>query len=145
MVLATSDLCGNPWATPVYYAFDGHDTFFWYSRLAAKHSQLIAGNCEVAVTIFETGKQINAVYMRGRAHELSVRELSHALDVYARSMAISDPEAPKAFMAAQQDFIGTAPLRMYSFIPSEVYLLNESTKWHGKWLDTRSDNLLGGA
>lgn len=143
MVLATSDLCGNPWATPVYYAFDGHDTFFWYSRLKAKHSQLIAGNCEVAATIFETGKQIKAVYMRGQAREVLGRELPHALDVYARSMEISDPEAPKAFAAAQQDFTGAAPLRMYSFTPCEVYLLNESTKWHGKWLDTRSGNVLG--
>jgi hypothetical protein len=39
LTLATADSAGTPWASPVWYAHEGHGTFFWVSRPQARHSR----------------------------------------------------------------------------------------------------------
>lgn len=144
MVIATSDASGQPWVTPVYFAFDTtQNTFYWYSRRDARHSRIIAANERVAVTIFATAPSaIGAVYMSGSAHEVTAEQLPLALRVYSQREKAGDLAAQRQFIAQARDFVGSAPLRMYAFTPDELSILNDSTKWHGKWLDTRSENLM---
>lgn len=144
MVLATSDTSGQPWITPVYFAFDDtQGVFYWYSRVEARHSRLIAANERAAVTIFTTTPgAIGAVYMSGAAREVTAARLPSALSVYTRREKSGDLAAQKQFIAQVGDFAGSAPLRMYSFTPGELYVLNDSIKWHDKWLDTRSEDII---
>ena len=54
MTLATTDKDGQPWNTPVFYAYDGKKTFYWGSRHNTQHSQNIALNPRGFIVIFDS-------------------------------------------------------------------------------------------
>src|SRR3954453_16954633 len=70
MTLATADANGRPWASPVWFAWDGRRTFWWVSMPDAVHSQNIDARSDVAIVVFDTGApvgQATAVYVRANA------------------------------------------------------------------------------
>ena len=54
-VIATATPDGEPWVSPVYFVSQGLDALLWLSRPESQHSQLIAANERVAVTVFGFG------------------------------------------------------------------------------------------
>lgn len=52
MTLATVSAPGQPWNSPVFYAYDGHRTFYWGSRRDTQHSK----------NIVETGRGFVVMY-----------------------------------------------------------------------------------
>jgi uncharacterized protein YhbP (UPF0306 family) len=91
MVLATAAHDGRPWASPVYFAADGYDEFFWVSSREATHSRNIGSRPEVGIVIFDSSVPVGAgqgVYMEARAQQVSESDLSRGLAVFsARSVA----------------------------------------------------------
>ena len=53
MTLATATKGGDPWISPLFFAYQG-GRFYWYSPKGARHSRLIAQNPRVAITIFDS-------------------------------------------------------------------------------------------
>ena len=90
LTLATVDETGDPWSTPVRFAPDGRRGFVWASKPGARHSQNIATNPSVAITIFDSSKapgEGSAVYAAARAAEVAEDGRDAALEVYnARSL-----------------------------------------------------------
>ena len=86
MVLATADVRGAPWATPVWFATEDHRHFFWVSDPNARHSRNIAARPEIAIAIFDstvTPGDAAAVYMRARAEQLAPGDIG----IFARESA----------------------------------------------------------
>src|SRR5947209_732238 len=54
MTLATADNDGQPWNTPVYFAYDGKKTFYWGSQHNTQHSQNIALNERGFIAIYDS-------------------------------------------------------------------------------------------
>jgi hypothetical protein len=70
MTLATADADGVPWASPVWFASEDGETFFWVSDPNARHSRNIAARTEVAIVIFDSTVvpgDARAVYIEARA------------------------------------------------------------------------------
>jgi uncharacterized protein YhbP (UPF0306 family) len=117
MTLGTADASGRPWASPVYYAFDGYREFFWVSAPESTHSRNLAERPELGIVIFDSTVPINTgrgVYMTAVGEQLAGPEREPGIDVFsARSLAtggeawtLADVEAP-------------APLRLYRAIASD--------------------------
>lgn len=53
MTLATADNEGQPWNTPLFFAYDGTKTFYWGSRPNTQHSQNIAHNERGFIVIYD--------------------------------------------------------------------------------------------
>jgi uncharacterized protein YhbP (UPF0306 family) len=91
MVLATADESGRPWASPVYFAPDGYQDFYWVSSVEAQHSRNIAVRSQVGIVIFDSRAVIGTgqgVYMEAEAVQLSAGDLERGLSVFsARSIA----------------------------------------------------------
>jgi predicted pyridoxine 5'-phosphate oxidase superfamily flavin-nucleotide-binding protein len=92
MVLATADPDGVPWASPVWFATEDGETFFWVSDPNAHHSRNIAARPEIAIVIFDSTVapgHAQAVYVTARA------ELTDGtgLDVFNRASAAQGLDA----------------------------------------------------
>lgn len=70
VVLATADVNGRPWASPVWFAHADYRELVWVSAPDAKHSLNIAVRPEVAMVVYDstvTPGEGQAVYMNGTA------------------------------------------------------------------------------
>ncbi len=139
MTLATTAKDGQPWSTPVFYALDDNNNFYWYSRKDTRHSLSIKENSKVAASIFgvDNADEGFGVYLEGVASEVTKNELPHAMEVYAKKGATNDEERKQ--LTTKEDFLNDAPIRMYKLIPKKMYVSNEATKWKGKWIDSKTE------
>ena len=87
MVLGTADPDGHPWVSPVWFASEDYKHFHWVSSPDARHSGNLAARPEVAIAIFDSTVPVGgaqAVYMSGRAEELTGDELERGSEVFGR-------------------------------------------------------------
>jgi nitroimidazol reductase NimA-like FMN-containing flavoprotein (pyridoxamine 5'-phosphate oxidase superfamily) len=90
MVVATADLSGQPWATPVYFAHRNYREFFWVSEPEATHSVNLRDRREVGIVIFDSSVPINrgqGVYISGVAQELPAHETAEGLEIFSARTA----------------------------------------------------------
>jgi len=88
VVLATADVDGVPWASPVWFAKEDNRELYWVSYPGARHSQNIAVRPEIAMIVFDstvppgTGQ---GVYMTATAEQVSdPAEIEHGIGVFSR-------------------------------------------------------------
>lgn len=121
MALGTADEAGNPWVSPVWFASEDHRQYHWVSSPEARHSRNIAARPEVAIAIYDssgTPGTVEAVYMSGRAEELTGHELERGIAVFdrvsgkaiARGWGLSDVQEP-------------SPIRLYRATATEHFVL----------------------
>jgi hypothetical protein len=70
MVLATADVDGVPWASPVWFATERYVELHWMSDPDAQHSRNIAVRPDVGIVVFDSTAPPaarQAVYMRATA------------------------------------------------------------------------------
>ena len=111
VVLATVDAQGEPWATPVWFAHDGLDVLLWVSPPESRHSQALATEPRLAVTVFDSGVEPGhgtAFYGRGRAAECPEDDLADRVAVYSEQ---SVAQGIRPWTVA--DLSGDARLRLY--------------------------------
>lgn len=122
LTLATADPDGKPWATPVWFAPDGHSGFIWLSRPTTRHSTNISGRPEVAIVVFDSTVPIyqgNAVYVDAVAEQVPAAEADAAVAVYsARSVAQGD----RTWHAV--DVVEPAEFRLYRARAVTQYVLD---------------------
>lgn len=110
MTLATTGLDGTAWATPVYFATSDHRDFYWMSSPRTTHSRNLAHRPQVSAVIFDTTQAPgtgSAVWMAGRAEQVSTADLTAALAIYP------DRRDHAASMVRADRVQGDAPYRLY--------------------------------
>jgi hypothetical protein len=121
MTIATADVSGVPWATPVWFAHDAYAEFLWVSRPDARHSANIADRPQVGIVIFDSTVAVGharAVYVEGVAGAVTVAHIERSIATYSRrSLAQGGP----AWTA--QDVAPDAPHRLYSARASAHFIL----------------------
>ena len=108
MALGTADESGHPWVSPVWFATDDYRRFHWVSSPEARHSRNLSARPEVAIAIYDssgTPGSVDAVYVRGRAEELTGDDLERGIELFdrvsqsdiARRWGLSDVQPPSLF------------------------------------------------
>ena len=123
MTLATADREGRPWATPVWYAHEGHDEFIWVSRPGTRHSQNLQARPEVAIVIFDSRVAVGeaeAVYVEARAEEVTGAAAEGAVAVFSRRSAEQGLDT-----WSLADVTEPAQFRIYRATASAHFLLGE--------------------
>ena len=121
MALGTAGPDGHPWVSPVWFASEDYVNFHWVSSPDARHSANVAARAEVAIAIFDSTVPVGgaqAVYMSGRAEELTGAELGRGIEIFGRLSAadvgrrwgLDDVRSPSLF-------------RLYRATVSEHYVL----------------------
>jgi nitroimidazol reductase NimA-like FMN-containing flavoprotein (pyridoxamine 5'-phosphate oxidase superfamily) len=108
MALGTADEAGHPWVSPVWFASEDYGHFHWVSSPEARHSRNLAARPEVSIAIYDSSAApgtAEAVYMSGRAEELTGDELDRGIELFdrisrediARAWGLSDVQPPSLF------------------------------------------------
>lgn len=130
--VSTVDEKGQPWAAPVWYAFDDMLNIYWWSPTTSQHSKNISNNNKVYITVFDStlpeGSGIG-VYMRGSAGPVEFKNLDAAMELYNAST--------KVFKMSTENCSGSASTRMYKATPSELWMNDESNA-NGFYEDVRT-------
>jgi nitroimidazol reductase NimA-like FMN-containing flavoprotein (pyridoxamine 5'-phosphate oxidase superfamily) len=107
MALGTADETGHPWVSPVWFACEDHRHFHWVSTHDTRHSRNITARPEVALAIYDPSVAIGAaaaVYISGKAQELTGGELERGIEIFDRlsrtndgpGWQLTDVQAPSA-------------------------------------------------
>jgi hypothetical protein len=123
MVIATADLSGQPWASPVYFAHRDYRDFFWMSQPDATHSVNLRDRREVGIVIFDSTVPIDTgqgVYIGGVARELPAHETSEGVEIFSRrSVGHGGSEV------TVEDVSPPARHRLYQATAEAIYVLDE--------------------
>ena len=125
MVLGTANESGLPWVSPVYFASDCYEDFYWMSSPDVTHSRNIAVRPHVSIVIFDsrvpagTGQ---AVYIAGVAKELSTSEVDRGIDIYNRRFQNPAEHGVRTILA--QDVQAPALYRLYRATAQEYWVLD---------------------
>lgn len=86
MTLATATKDGQPWNSPVGFAYDGESTFYWGSRLDTQHSKNITENARGFIVIYDSTVPLwhgEAFYAQVIYEELgNTPELDKAIELF---------------------------------------------------------------
>jgi uncharacterized protein YhbP (UPF0306 family) len=111
MTLATADVQGQPWASPVFYATADYTEFYWISAPATTHSENLAQRPQISIVIFDsrapegTGQ---AVYLSATAEVVHDDDLDRALAIYPGPAG-----REQATHYTREQFHALAPYRLY--------------------------------
>ena len=108
MALGTADENGHPWVSPVWFASADYRRFHWVSSPEARHSRNLSTRPEVAIAVYDssgTPGTVEAVYMSGRAEELTGDDLERGIELFdrvshrdiARRWGLGDVRPPSLF------------------------------------------------
>lgn len=95
MTLSTVGSDGQPWGTPVHFAHD-EQYVYWMSVAHATHSQNLAQNERLFVTVFDAGQSVSelaqrrCVYIQTRAELLEGDDAFAAREVFADKFGDED-------------------------------------------------------
>jgi len=108
---------GQPWNSPVWAAHDEQLNFYWSSWVKAVHSENIAANPRVFLTIYDSTRKrgtnnMRCLYLRCTAH--AVEDLAEA----NKAFALLYPGEPPA----TGDFLGAGQKRFYRATLLEAWL-----------------------
>jgi len=136
MVIATSSKAGNPWVSPVFFAYDEDYNLYWASEKTSRHSKLIQENANIAIVIFDTGPDTDdsrAVYFEASAQELNDKaEAQHAAHIF-NARVIKE----KFKVKNMEDVLGDGAWRLYKATPTKVFELTDGTEVNGQYVDRR--------
>ena len=99
----------------------GLRTFHWVSSPDARHSQNLASRPDVSIAIFDSSAEpgtAEAVYMAGRAEELTGADLERGMEVFGR---VSQADLGRAWTL--DDVRPETPFRLYRATASEHFVL----------------------
>jgi hypothetical protein len=122
MTLATADVAGRPWPTPVYFAPVDYRELVWVSRPGARHSRNLMARPDIGIVVFDSRAPIGcgqAVYMSAVAELVPDVELDRCVDTFSRS---SQDRGGAAW--SRDDVTDTARLHIYRAIATEQWVLD---------------------
>ena len=129
MTLATSDAKGNPWASPVAYAYDDIWNFYFVSIPNSKHCSNANSNKRVAVAIFDSQQGIGkgvGLQIEGIIEEVGTKDIPKAAGVlFKRKYPYGKMQ--HAFSVALKNFLKKKLYRFYRITPTRVWMNNPNS------------------
>lgn len=137
LTLATSSKDGNPWVSPLFFAYDENYTFFWVSGKDALHSKLIRENSKVAIVIFDStvseGKG-DGVYFKAIVEELNQeKEIRKAVEILNKRSTNNEFKIKSIDRLVNDQGIS----KLYKCTPKKIYKLTEGKFINGQYIDER--------
>ena len=128
LTLATADAEGRPWASPVWFAAEGHTEYYWVSTPEARHSLNLSARAEVGIVIFDSRVQPGggqALYVEATARELQGAELERGIDLFSR---VSEAQLGTAW--SLEDVVAPAAHRLYGAVAGRCFVLDKEVRGH---------------
>lgn len=127
LTLATCNDKLQPWAAPLYYAYDSDYNFYFISASNSLHAQHIKLNAKVSMAIFDSHALAgtgDGVQIEGVAYPAKVMELPHIIFTYFRRRFPDEIDRWKTKQPSQ--FMGKNLFWFYKVVPTHIFTLDLS-------------------
>jgi len=128
--ISTTDKEGQPWAAPIWYAYDDQ-CIYWWSPKKSQHSLNIRNNNNVYITVFDStaaeGEGLG-VYIRAVVEEVPDSARKEVEEIFNKTT--------KVFKINENSSSGEAPTRFYRAEIKNTYM-NSRGKVNGYFVDNR--------
>ncbi len=133
--VATCDLNGQPWNSPVYVVYDERLNFYWASGKDSQHSRNIQANPKVFFVIYDS----SAPWGTGEGFfvEAEVLEVDDP-DEIAKVCDLRKKRVTNAKHVSIDDFSGDRPRRIYCAAPKRAWV-NRDGNVNGHFVDERAE------
>lgn len=132
--LSTCSVDGQPWVSPVFFAFDAALNIYWSSAIASRHSQnLYTNQGKAAITLYKSQKSegpTDGLYLSGTATELDLSGVQQAFPLLEKRAGSPIPRS-------QADYLGESARRMYHFVPQQMWCTGERLLHGNQLMDTK--------
>lgn len=108
---------GQPWNSPVWAARDGDLNLYWSSWIKAVHSENIARNPRVFLTLFDSTRKRGTNNMRCLYLQCTAVAVDESTEA-RKAFALLYPGEP----IAVEDFLGSGQKRFYRATPQRAWL-----------------------
>ncbi|UTX51334.1 pyridoxamine 5'-phosphate oxidase family protein [Candidatus Saccharibacteria bacterium TM7i] len=88
--LATLNVDGSPWATPVHILAD-NEAVYWFSKDTHQHSLNVENDPRVSIALWSTENGQNGAYISGLAQKLAGEEAEKAFDIVVATFGSIPP------------------------------------------------------
>src|SRR3989344_3218167 len=136
MTIASASKEGEPWISPVFFAYDEYYNLYWTSNKGSKHSQLIRNNPRVAIVIFDSRApegEGDGIYFEATAEELNNEpEIRSAMELLSARVT-KDEFRVKSVEEVSND----SAWRIYRAVPTKTYKLGDGEHINGQYVDRR--------
>ena len=117
--LSTCSPQGQPWASPVFFAYDPGWALYWASATVSQHSQNLSANQgRGAIAIYSTQPgegQSQGLYLSGRAAEVEPESVAQVIPLLNQRSGQGHRRTPA-------DYLPPSPRRLYRFEPQQVWI-----------------------
>jgi hypothetical protein len=123
LTLATLDVGGQPWATPVWFATRDVHELFWLSRPGARHSRNLAAHPAVGLVVFGSTAAFGeaaALYAEAVAEEVGADDRADALAVVDQQARLHGLDA-----WAEEEVTGSAQFRLHRARVTRAWVLDD--------------------
>jgi Pyridoxamine 5'-phosphate oxidase len=121
LTLGTADAVGRPWVSPVWFAHQEYEHYYWVSSPEARHSRNVGARPQVSIVIFDSRVPVGnaeAVYLVASAAEVDGDDVGPGMEIFsARSQAAGSRAWDETEVAPP------ARLRLYRAVAEELFVL----------------------
>lgn len=134
ITLATVDEHGQPWNSPVYYAYDSAYRAYWGSHVGSQHSHNIRQNAHAFIVVYDSTVLPGTGVGSGVYIDAHCVELTYPDDI-ATAHRIMQARCPTPIWTLEE-VQGDAPVRLYRADPRRIWL-NDGRHENGVDIDVR--------
>jgi uncharacterized protein YhbP (UPF0306 family) len=138
MAVATATQSGEPWISPVFFAYDDQYNLYWVSDKNSRHSNLIRKNSRVAIVVFDSKApegEGDGVYFEAEAVELNdPQEAGEGMSILAARVTQDELKIKEVSAVT-----GEGAWRIYKAVPKKISKLKEGEYINGQYVDRRVD------
>ncbi|WOD40995.1 pyridoxamine 5'-phosphate oxidase family protein [Nodosilinea sp. E11] len=120
--LSTCSSAGQPWASPVFFAYDSSWNLYWASAIVAQHSQNLSANQgRGAIAIYSTQPEEGkgqGLYLTGTAAEVPPAEVAQVIPLLTQRSGQGHRRTPA-------DYLAPSPRRLYRFQPQVIWMTGD--------------------
>src|SRR3989344_529260 len=130
--IATADLNGKPWISPVFFGYDEDYNIYWVSDRNALHSQLIRNNPQISIVFFNSQAPEgdgDGVYIEAKAEEINDKDEAEIGYKIRDSRVIIDTFRVKDV----SEVIDNGVWRVYRATPINISKLTEGEYVNGQY------------
>lgn len=137
LTLSTVNCDGQPWAAPVYFAFDTQYNCYWVSEFTSQHSINLRANNRVMAVIFNSTVshgQGFGVYIQGivtEFGEVDTEEIKMGIELLSSRINSNYKPEPERFLSP-------LPRRIYKLTVQKIWV-NTVIDLNGQKVDRRID------
>ncbi len=136
MTIATASKNGQPWISPVFFAYDDKYNLYWVSYKNARHSSLIKDNPQVSIVIFNSQApegEGDGVYFEAEVEEITEnKEIQFAMNVLGKRVTKEEFRVKKVEEVTEE-----GAWRIYKAKPLKITKLSRGTTVNGQYIDER--------